>query len=125
MPDDFFAIFSQRPRESGACDVSHAAKACGDSNAATGRLRLAFAITRKRPRSASRLPRRNPELAFQHSDPRLQRLVLLACEPRHVLDRLELLALDQIEVAQEFLGLIAPERVDLALDALGGACSVV
>jgi hypothetical protein len=34
------------------------------------------------------------EPGFEGCDPRLQRLVLLARQPRHLLDRLELLALD-------------------------------
>src|SRR3981081_985854 len=45
--------------------------------------------------------------------------------PRHVLDRLEFLALDDVEVAQDFFGLVAHHGVDLALDALGGAGGVV
>jgi hypothetical protein len=36
------------------------------------------------------------ELRLQRDDPRLQRLVFLARQPGHVLDRLELLALDDI-----------------------------
>src|ERR1700688_4324930 len=68
---------------------------------------------------------RNAEFGFQHRDPRLQRLVLLARQPRHVLDRLELLALDDVEVAQDLFGLVADPRIDLALDALGGAGGVV
>src|ERR1019366_5035627 len=69
--------------------------------------------------------RRDAELGFQHGDARLQRLVFLARQPRHVLDRLELLALDDVEVAQDFFGLIADHGVDLALDALGGARGVI
>src|SRR6202035_1473070 len=62
--------------------------------------------------------RGNADFGFQCGDARLQRLVLLACQPRHVLDGLELLALDDIEVTQDFFGLIADEGVDFALDAL-------
>src|SRR5580698_8117251 len=40
--------------------------------------------------------RREP--GFQRGDAQLQRLVFLARQPRHVLDRLEFLALDVIEV---------------------------
>src|SRR5271169_4984400 len=69
--------------------------------------------------------RRHAELRLQRGDARLQRLVFLARQPRHVLDRLELLALDDVEVAQDFLGLIAQHGIDLALDALGGAGGVV
>jgi len=58
-------------------------------------------------------------------DARFQRLVFLTRQPRHVLDRLELLALDDIEVAQDFFGLIADHCIDLALDALGGPGGVV
>src|ERR1051326_3927541 len=76
----------------------------------------------KRPRSAAAL---RAELGLERRDPRLQRLVLLARQPRHVLDRLELLALGDVEVAQEFLRLMAPERIDLALDALRRARRVV
>src|SRR6516162_4976971 len=68
---------------------------------------------------------RDAELALQHRDPRFQRLVLLARQARHVLDRLELLALDDIEVAQNLFGLVAPERIDLALDPLGCARGIV
>ena len=55
-----------------------------------------------------------PELGLQRRDTGLQRLVFLAREPGHLLDRLELLALDQIEVAQPFLRLGADQGVDLA-----------
>src|SRR6201995_6177734 len=90
-----------------------------------GKSRRAFAIAGDVRGSAARLPRRLSELRLQRGDPRLQRLVLLARQPRHVLDRLELLALDDVEVAQDFFGLVAPERVDLALDALRRARGVV
>src|SRR6185295_5713325 len=69
--------------------------------------------------------RRDLEFRFQRRYPRLQRLVFLARQAGHVLDGLELLALDHIEVAQDPLGLIAHYRIDLALDALGGAGGVV
>src|ERR1700733_746616 len=80
-------------------------------------VRLQAAIVRRRWRGA--------ELGFQRGDAQLQRLVFLARQPRHVLDRLELLALDDVEVAQDLLGLVAHHRIDLALDALGGAGGVV
>src|ERR1700674_2119951 len=67
----------------------------------------------------------NAELGFQRTDARFQRLVFLARQPRHVLDGLELLPLDDIKVAQDFFGLIADHRVDLALDALGGTGGVI
>src|SRR6266851_5368731 len=79
--------------------------------------RLQAAIVRRRGGNA--------ELGFQRRDARLQRLVLLARQPRHVLDRLELLALDDVEVAQDFFGLIADHRIDLTLDALGGTGGVI
>src|ERR1700682_6324866 len=69
--------------------------------------------------------RRNAEFCFQRDNARFKRLVFLARQPRHVLDRLELLALDDVEVAQDFFGLIADHRIDLALDALSGARGVV
>src|SRR5260370_35627475 len=67
----------------------------------------------------------NAEFASQRVVARFRLVVLLARQPRHFLDRLELLALDDVEVAQEFFGLIADQRIDLALNALGGAGGVV
>src|SRR5262245_46494202 len=127
IPDDFFAILSHSPRQSEGRDVSHASKACRDLKARTGRSRGGFPM--RSPPRLSRLlsrtsigrSRRSTKLAFERGNPRLQRLVLLAREPRHILDRLEFLALDDVEVSQDFFGLVAPERIDLALDALGGA----
>jgi hypothetical protein len=55
------------------------------------------------------LARRRRDLLFQRGDARLQRLVLLARQPRHFLDRLEFLALDHIEVAQDAVGLVAED----------------
>src|SRR5450631_487066 len=95
---------------------------CGDFSAVletpyASPIRLQAADVRRR--------RGNAELGLQHRDARLQRLVFLARQPRRVLDRLELLALDDIEVAQDLFGLIADHGVDLALDALGGAGGVI
>src|SRR5215467_6030260 len=45
------------------------------------------------------------DCGFQRRDPRGERLVLLARQPGHFLDRLEFLALDHVEVAQHALGL--------------------
>src|SRR5216684_1910224 len=44
-------------------------------------------------RADIRRRRRNAEFCFQRSDPRFEGLVFLPRQPRHVLDRLELLAL--------------------------------
>src|SRR5581483_9321041 len=52
-------------------------------------------------------------------------LILFARQPCHVLDRLEFLALDDVEIAQDFFGLVAHQGIDLALDALGGSGRVV
>src|SRR5580698_9602547 len=68
---------------------------------------------------------RTAQFGLQRRDPGLQRLVFLARQPGHVLDRLELLALDDIEVAQDFFGLVAHHGIDLALDTLGRAGGVV
>src|SRR4030095_7419360 len=76
-------------------------------------------------RAGIRRGRRNAELGFQRRDPALQRLVLLTRQAGHVLDRVELLTLDEVEVAQDAFGLVAHDRIDLALDALGGAGGVV
>src|SRR5262245_34992726 len=66
-----------------------------------------------------------PEPGFERGYARFERLVLLARQPRHLLDRLELLALDQIEVAQDAFGLVANDGFDLAPHARGGTCRVV
>src|SRR6185312_17175992 len=103
MPEDFFAILSHRPRQSAGCDASHASKADCDLKAITGKSRWAFGIGQPRVLgrpSSSR--RRSTELGFERGDPRFQRLVLLARQPRHVLDRLEFLALDEVHITQEF-----------------------
>ena len=49
----------------------------------------------------------------------------LARQPRHLLDRFELLALDHVEVAQDALGLMAQHGVELAPHALGDTGRVV
>src|SRR5436190_20107431 len=59
------------------------------------------------------------ELGLERGDPGFERLVLLARQPRHVLDRLELLALDHVELAQDAFGLGAEQGVELAAHALG------
>src|SRR5262245_14049297 len=66
---------------------------------------------------------REPRL--QGSEPGPQHLVLLTCQPGYLLDRLELLAFDQIEVAQPLLRLGLEHGVDLALDPLRDAGSIV
>src|SRR5215471_1599163 len=74
-------------------------------------------------RSAAAVHR--PQLRLKRRNPHLQRLVFLAREPCHVLDRLELLALHNIEVAQHLFRLVSPERVDFALDTLCRAGCIV
>src|SRR6185369_16135862 len=81
---------------------------------------------------ASRAPERLPEPLARSTEPglqrrnaRLQRLVLLARQAGHLLHRLEFLALDHVEIAQDAFGLVAHDGVDLALDALRGAGGVV
>src|SRR3954465_1892853 len=65
------------------------------------------------------------KLGFERGNPDLERLVFLARQPGHVLDRLELLALDHVEIAEDALGLMAQHRVELAPHALGDAGRVV
>src|SRR6476660_3678930 len=62
--------------------------------------------------------------SFQRTDPRFQRAVLLARLLRHGLDRLELLALHHIEIAQHALGLGADHIFDLLAHTVGRAGSV-
>src|SRR4051812_14641637 len=83
-----------------------------ESTALPSAVGLEAAVVRRRGRNA--------QFRLQHGDARLQRLVFLAGEPGHVLDRLEFLALDDIEVAEDFLGLVADHSIDLALDTLRG-----
>src|SRR5437868_1864000 len=71
--------------------------------------------TRTLARLRSRL-RDGADLLLQRGDARLQRLVLFAREAGHILDRLEFLALDEIEITQNALGLIAHNGFHLALD---------
>src|SRR5215468_2729102 len=65
------------------------------------------------------------ELGFERGDARLQGLVLLTREPRHLLDRLEFLALDHVEVAQDAVGLVAEHGIEFAPHARGDAGRVV
>src|SRR5579862_1829104 len=51
------------------------------------------------------------ERRLQRRDARLKRLVLLARQAGHVLDRLEILALDHVEIAQNALSLVAEQRL--------------
>jgi hypothetical protein len=55
-----------------------------------------------------------PQLGLELDDARLQRLILFARQPRHVFDRLELLARNHLEIAQDAFGLMAKQRIDLA-----------
>src|SRR5947207_8685822 len=64
-------------------------------------------------------------LGFERGNPGLERLVLFARQPGHLLDRFELLALDHVEVAEDALGLMAQHGVELAPHALGDAGRVV
>src|SRR5262249_24864233 len=73
-----------------------------------------------------RCRRRLPgKLAFQRRDAGFEGLVLLAGQARHVLDRLEFLALDEVEVAHPPLGLAPEQGIELALDPLRDACGIV
>src|SRR6202795_1428308 len=65
------------------------------------------------------------ERRLQRRDAGLERLVFLARQPGHVLDRLEILALDHVEIAQDALRLVAEQRLDLAPHALRGAGRIV
>src|SRR5271169_2545362 len=62
---------------------------------------------------------------FERSNTALERLVLLARDARHILDRLEFVALDQIEVAQPPLRLGAEQRLELAPHTLRNTCRVI
>src|SRR6202140_3593792 len=65
------------------------------------------------------------ERRLQRRDAGLERFVFLARQAGHVLDRLEILALDHVEIAQDALRLVAEQRLDLAPHALRGAGGVV
>src|ERR1700675_4265369 len=65
------------------------------------------------------------ERRLQRRDAGLERLIFLARQAGHVLDRLEILALDQVEIAQDALRLVAEQRLDLAPHALRGAGRIV
>src|SRR5499426_5196 len=65
------------------------------------------------------------KLGFKRGDAGLQGLILLARQPRHVLDRLELLALDHVEVAQDAVGLVADHGIELPPHPRGNAGGVV
>src|SRR5262249_54161140 len=65
------------------------------------------------------------KLAFQRRDAGFEGLVLLAGQARHVLDRLEFLALDEVEVAHPPLGLAPEHGIELALDPLRDAGGIV
>ena len=59
---------------------------------------------------------------FQRGDTRFQLLIFLARQASHLLDRLELLALHHVEVAQNALGLTAEQSVELAPYSLRHRC---
>src|SRR5690349_6953280 len=74
-----------------------------------------------RPVSLSRYPGRPstvrgcaPYPGLERGNPGLQRLVFLAGEAGHLPDRLELIAADHVEIAEDALGLCADQRVELA-----------
>ena len=62
---------------------------------------------------------------FEHRDARLERFIVLARDSRHLLDGLELLALDHIEIAQKALRLVAEQRLEFTADALRNAGRIV
>src|ERR1700719_4958776 len=84
-------------------------------------------------RNAARCPSRRrigrsaglAKRSLQSGQACLERLVFLARQAGHVLDRLEFLALDHVEIAQDALRLVAKQRLDLAPHALRGAGGVV
>src|SRR5450830_1379438 len=67
-----------------------------------------------RRRTRTLLGRLIGRLGLQRRDARLQGLVLLARQAGHFLDRLEFLALDHVEVAQDALGLGPEQSVEFA-----------
>src|SRR5580704_6810491 len=81
----------------------------------------AVALSRRRGAGSAGFAERR----LQRRDAGLERFVFLACQAGHVLDRLEILALDQVEIAQDALRLVAEQRLDLAPHALRGAGRVV
>src|SRR5437660_4078351 len=95
----------------------------GISDAPSGRRRDRIAWRGRWRRRRCR--RTGAKLRLQGRDAGAQHLVLLARQPGHVLDRLELLALDQVEVPQPLLRLRLEHGVDLALDALRDASGIV
>ncbi len=85
---------------------------------------------RARPRHAGRsvgrgLGRSFGQRRFKRGDSRLKRLVFFARKPCHILNGLEILALDHIQLAQNTLCLGAKQRLEFPAHTLGDAGGIV
>jgi hypothetical protein len=62
---------------------------------------------------------------FQRGNPHLERLIFLPRQTRHLLDRLEIVALHHVKVMEDAFRLSAEQRLNLTPDALRGTGGVV
>ena len=64
-------------------------------------------------------------LRFKRRDPGLERFIFFTREPCHVFDGFEFFALDDIQIAQKPLGLVAEQRLEFAAHALSNTGGIV
>src|SRR5262245_32514953 len=71
------------------------------------------------------LPARLVGFTLQRRNPCLERLVFLARQPGHLLDRLKFFTLDNVEIAQNAFGLTTEQGIELTPHPLRHPCGVI